>query len=371
VKLAYSLADKFRDAGGRPSGFDYLRICLSVLVIAWHTIPVTRGSAAEALIWTGPLRPLEYSIVPCFFALSGFLVAGSLDRNDLPSFLTLRAIRIFPALCVEVFISALLIGPLVTTYPIKQYAMDNQFHRYFLNILGDIHYHLPGVFTHNPDGSSVNIQLWTVPFELECYISIALLSLFGLHKNPRLFTIVLFIASIFTVALQTMNGFFPLNSRPPGHMLVLCFLFGVCIYNMREFIPFSRAAFASAIILSWITLSFKETIYLIPAPIAYFTIYIGLLNPPKIGLIRSADYSYGVYLYGFVVQQTVVFLIPHGPWWINLAVSLAVSGLFALMSWHIVELKVLGHKKSALKFVSTMKIYLLSVSPWKKSPSAT
>ncbi|MGY0575795.1 hypothetical protein ACTGJ9_036125 [Bradyrhizobium sp. RDM12] len=42
--------------------------------------------------------------------MSGFLVAGSLDRsNTLIMFLGLRAFRIVPALAVEVFLSALIL----------------------------------------------------------------------------------------------------------------------------------------------------------------------------------------------------------------------------------------------------------------------
>jgi peptidoglycan/LPS O-acetylase OafA/YrhL len=54
-----------------------------------------------------------------FFALSGFLVAGSPERSKtLLTFLGLRAIRIYPALGVEVVLSALLIGTAVTTLPL-------------------------------------------------------------------------------------------------------------------------------------------------------------------------------------------------------------------------------------------------------------
>ena len=103
-----------------------------------------------------------------FFALSGFLVASSLERcKTLFTFLGLRAIRILPALAVEIFISALIIGPLFTTEPAKAYFAAPEFHDYFLNILGDIHYHLPGVFAANPS-DAVNGQLWTVPYEMIC-----------------------------------------------------------------------------------------------------------------------------------------------------------------------------------------------------------
>ena len=88
-----SLDDQLKLTQGRPSGFDYLRIILSVSVVAWHTILVLHGQPAERPYWTGLTRPFPFFILPSFFALSGFLVAGSLDRNDLPAFLTLRKIE--------------------------------------------------------------------------------------------------------------------------------------------------------------------------------------------------------------------------------------------------------------------------------------
>jgi peptidoglycan/LPS O-acetylase OafA/YrhL len=96
----------------RPSGFDYLRLILAISVIAVHSVMLCSG---QFPFWTGPLRPLVCFILPSFFALSGFLVTGSFERNTIPAFFTLRALRIFPALAVEVLISALIIGPLLTT----------------------------------------------------------------------------------------------------------------------------------------------------------------------------------------------------------------------------------------------------------------
>jgi len=62
---------------------------------------------------------------------------------------------------------ALILGPLLTEFPLSAYFRDSEFWAYFLNILGEIHYHLPGLFIHNPT-TAVNGQLWTVPFELAC-----------------------------------------------------------------------------------------------------------------------------------------------------------------------------------------------------------
>ncbi|MCO6763518.1 hypothetical protein KQH43_30970, partial [Streptomyces sp. EL5] len=63
-----------------------------------------------------------------------------------------------------------------TELPLAQYVADPKLHAYFLNIVGDIQYELPGVFLHNPMPDVVNAQLWTVPYELWCYVVLALLA---------------------------------------------------------------------------------------------------------------------------------------------------------------------------------------------------
>ena len=76
----------------------------------------------------------------------------------------------------------------------------------------------------------------------------------------------------------------------------------------------------------------------VPIPATYFTIYVGLFNPQRLTFMKSGDYSYGIYLYGFPIQQTVASL---GPWTHNWAINLALSipsvAFVAAFSWHGIE----------------------------------
>jgi peptidoglycan/LPS O-acetylase OafA/YrhL len=120
-----SLQDRLVATDGRPSGFDYLRLWLAISVVFIHCPTTTNG--ADPFVDT-PLNAYVRAILPMFFALSGFLVAGSLERcKTLLGFLGLRVIRIYPALAVEVVLSAFLIGALVTTYPWSRYYSDPLF----------------------------------------------------------------------------------------------------------------------------------------------------------------------------------------------------------------------------------------------------
>ena len=180
-----TIATVMDEKPGNASGFDCLRIALAISVMVWHSPANSYGPDGEYLVRGGLIGwPLTLCILPSFFALSGFLVAGSLARNTLPGFLTLRALRIVPALAVEVTLSALMIGPLVTTLPLWHYFSDREFIHYFLNIGGDIHYFLPGVFNDLPLPQYVNLQLWTVPWELTCYIAIVVAATLGIIRRP-------------------------------------------------------------------------------------------------------------------------------------------------------------------------------------------
>lgn len=346
-----SLNDLLVSSKGRPTGFDYLRIGLSVAVIAAHTVVTLYGLQADHGMWSGWARLVLYWVLPGFFALSGFLVAGSLERNDLPSFVTLRVLRLIPALGVEVLLSAMLLGTWLTALPLSEYYRDPGFSRYLLNAIGDIHYYLPGVFAQNPLPGMVNVQLWTVPHELECYLAISLLAVLTAHKRPRLFFGFLVVALV-GMAMRTLWNPHPdfIYRAAPGHILVLSFLFGVAFYLLRWSIPASTllalASGASVAALAW----HEALTFLVPLPATYFTVFLGLQNPRKVFFLRGADYSYGMYLYGFPIQQTLVAVVAFvWPWWLHLAASLTLASLFAFVSWHLVEKQALVLKGPALK----------------------
>lgn len=348
-----SLGTQLARTGGRPAGFDYMRLGLSIAVIAFHSCMVSYGASSERGLWTGPLGPFIFANVPAFFALSGFLVAGSLQRNDLPSFLTLRAVRIFPGLLIEVVLSAMILGVAFTTLPLAEYLSHPMFHAYFLNILGDIHYTLPGVFNDLPTPGLVNVQLWTIPFELQCYTGLSLLALLRLHKRPVLYlsVIVAAVIAVWAHGLVT-DHVYPGYGRPTGNFLTLSFLTGVGLYGMRDRIPFSPIWGCAAALLAYLCLTHGETHYLALLPIAYLVVFLGLCDPPRSLVVLGADYSYGMYLYGFPIQQSLAALLPGTRiWYINLILSVAVSACFAAFSWHCIEKPILARKKLVVRLV--------------------
>lgn len=345
--MRQTIAQRITATGGRASGFDYLRIILAISVIAIHSTSLSYGREIDSRIWSGLPLVFSHGILPVFFALSGFLVAGSLERcPTLISFFGLRALRIFPALSAEVVLSAFIFGPILSTLDLASYFSAKDFERYFLNILGDIHYVLPGVFRSNPVPSIVNGQLWTVPFELQCYVALGALAVIGVvRKRSLLFGAVLLGQLLWAweaYSRGTSGTIAPVN----GPVLVLSFLAGVLFFLYRDRIVLSVQLFVLSVALCIVLLLSAHGAFLVAIPATYVTVYLGLTNPRRVSYLFAGDYSYGLYLYGYPVQQAVASLGPWShAWYINLGISLPVSCLIAYTSWVYVEKPALAFKK--------------------------
>ncbi len=330
-------------AGGRTTGFDYLRLGLATAILCSHSIDVSYGVKFTTAFENGPIRPLIAVLLPMFFALSGFLVAGSLDRcRTLVSFIGLRVIRLAPALAFETVLAALILGPLLTSLPLAAYFSDGLLPRYLLNLIGDIQYLLPGLFEHNPWPRTVNAQLWTLPYELMCYVTLAGLALFGVYRRRRMFALVVIGLNLALLAHYVINAASAgWNGAPvaPGPAQVLAFLYGITLHLYRDRIPHSPRLGLAAGALALAVLLHPATDYLVPGLAAYFVVWLGLMRPRPSLLTRHGDYSYGIFLFGFPVQQAMAQLM--GPafqqWYWNIATALPLTILCAVASWHVVE----------------------------------
>ncbi|MDX2306654.1 MAG: acyltransferase [Hyphomicrobium sp.] len=350
-QVSVSIEQRMVAVFGRSSGFDYMRLVLATAVVALHSVIICYGQAVDIAFWTSEARPLFRLVLPMFFALSGFLVAGSLVRSrTLGMFLGLRAIRIFPALSVEVLLSALVLGALVTTLPSGLYFTHPEFLSYFWNLVGHVHFRLPGVFEENPHPLVVNGQLWTVPYELYCYIALALFVLIGAQKHR----IILPIGSVAVLAAYALFKFARDGGLPaettgpvPGALLVVAFLAGVSIHAYRAELAFSTPiAFASAVLAVCLLWFVPYGEYVAMWPVTYMTVYLGLLDPPRLWFVRDSDYSYGLFLYSYPIQQTIASAGPvFQDWQTNFLLSMVLGLMFAALSWHVVEKPALGLKR--------------------------
>lgn len=343
-------------------GFDFLRIALAMSVLFAHSFLIAEGEKFQYS--TPPLALMHASIIPMFFTLSGFLITGSALRLRLKDFILNRGMRIVPALAMDIFFAAIVIGPIFTTLSLREYFSSYEFLSYFANIVGLIHYVLPGVFEKNPFPNTVNGSLWTVPFEIGCYALMALIILTHLLKRPRvLLCAALVFAALVFISLDyewvpfggegriftATNHFL----KSDGRALYVYFLAGILLYLFRNKIPFHPAIFGTAILLFFLAAfdvfaalpQMPVKLLLIPV-IAYATVYVGLSPIPRIPIYDRGDYSYGIYLYGYPFQQALVTLFPRltSPW-LHFGISLVLVTGVAMLSWHFIEKPTLGLRK--------------------------
>jgi peptidoglycan/LPS O-acetylase OafA/YrhL len=346
----HSIADQTKAQPGFTSGFDYLRLTLSLSVLAFHTSAVCLGLAGAHLVtgsmWVAPVR----LILPMFFALSGFLVASSLDRSKtIIEFLYLRGIRLVPALAVEISLSALLLGPLLTSVALSAYFSDYKFISYFGNIIGEIRFSLPGLFLHNPLPDVVNASLWTLRWELDSYLVLTAIALLGFARHPK--------RLLFAFVVSTLLIFFwPTNRTGPaavqvvdGKILILFFVAGVVVNRWREALPYNFTIFLVSLISGFALLFNAKLAFFSTLPIAYATVYIGLTRPKRVPVLLSGDYSYGIYLYAFPIQQAIAQTITT-KWYFHLPLSITLTFGLAAFSWRFVEKPMQRYKRALSNF---------------------
>ncbi|MBB3441170.1 acyltransferase [Rhizobium sp. BK379] len=350
---------------GIAPGFNFLRLALALTIVFYHVLTADGyyGTAHGPVLWF-----FEYSLVPMFFALSGFLITASAQRLDLANFLLNRALRIVPALAVDILICAFIIGPAVTTLPLGEYFTDAGFLAYLMNIIGMVQLQLPGVFTSNPI-QQVNGALWTIPWEITCYIIMAFMMITGVVRRQ---TATFLLLAAFLIAGLAIEHFVPV--RPGvgyglhtlfvirGAQLITAFLCGVLAYQFRGRIPMSRALFSISVAVALIAMIVLDTratesvanrLILIPV-LTYITIYAGLSRLPLPKILGRGDYSYGVYLYHVPFIQLSIFLAPSFfvgtiPGVVMLtAVTIGIVLCVAAVSWHVVEKPVLSLRRFAL-----------------------
>ena len=328
---------------GRDNNFHLVRLLAASAVLFSHSFPLSTGNLNSE-----PLRALlgctPGSIaVDLFFAISGLLVTMSLvRRNSVADFLRARFFRIWPALTVAIVLAVFVIGPVFTTFSISAYFSSHDTWRHLgknLILLRGIDYTLPGVFDANPQPHAINGSLWTLPSEVRCYIYL-LVGWIAVRKvtSERVFKV--FVTALWA-ALFCWHCWSMLHSTlensPPR--LNLMFASGVAIYLYRETLVLSArwlAVAALALAVSAISQKAFGVVYVLVLP--YIMLCASYLPKGRVlRFNRLGDYSYGVYVYAFPTQQTLMCLVPALGVGALFAASMTATLAMAVLSWHFVE----------------------------------
>jgi peptidoglycan/LPS O-acetylase OafA/YrhL len=306
-------------SGPRAANLDALRLLLAAAVIVSHAWPLALGpGAAEPLAATG--HSLGGWAVLFFFFLSGLLVSGSAERRSARAFWTARARRLLPGLGAALLVTLALALASGATATAQEAAL--WFARAFT--LVSIEHRIPGAFAGNPYPEVVNGPLWSLFHEVAAYALCLLIVLAGALKRPAALAALLTTATAFALAHDHLPG--RLATFAP---LFAAFAAGMATHALRDRLRLNHpaAVFCLAAALA------------LPTPLAVAALgYAALtltLRAPALPL--GADLSYGLYIYGWPVAQTLVHLHPGLAPVELAALSLACTLPLAAASWHLVE----------------------------------
>ncbi len=295
----------------KQNSFGVIRLAMAIAVLVSHSYWFTTGSkVADPLVrWTG--HSIGEHAVQVFFFLSGILVTQSLLRSgSVLNYAVARALRIFPALIVCVLLTAFVLGPLFTQGSVLQYFTDRQLPLYIVKTLllvtGSAP--LPHLFHDQALPDMVNVSLWTLKYEVLCYISLGFIGYFGL-LNERLrpyatALIILVVACVFVGRPKPLDTYtFVDNLR----YFVLYFYGGVAAFLLRNHIRISGLllmplALAYAMAMGTRFGELACCLFLGYATLWFATMRFGGLR----AFTNENDYSYGVYIFAGPIQQLVI-----------------------------------------------------------------
>ncbi|HYD81471.1 MAG TPA: acyltransferase [Paucimonas sp.] len=324
------------------NNFDCIRLLAALAVFYSHQVKLMGRGVVEVSSY----HDLGKTGVLVFFVMSGYLVAQSWERDPhLWRFLARRFLRIWPGLICVVLLTVFALGPLMTSLPVREYFQSPQTMHYLGHILLIIQERLPGVFTGHPI-ERVNGPLWTIPIEAGWYAVLAAIGVMGLLRYRFTMPFLLLACAIYVFGIygtenQDVAPFWELEFG-------LFFLHGACLHYLRQWWlprPWSAAAFVSVLAVLANALGHEYIAILIALP--YFVILIAQASTP---IARDAgrwgDFSYGIYIYSFPVQQTVVALSKNSLGLVEATVvSLGCAMLLAWLSWRFVEAPAIGLKR--------------------------
>lgn len=336
---------------GRDNNFQLLRFVAASLVVFTHSFGLTGHGEIEPLYQLAHFS-LGSLGVDVFFVISGFLICKSwYSRLNIIEFLFARFQRIYPALWVAVAFCALVIGPIFTRFPIGQYLSHLDLYKFVAEnatlLPKGVFTTLPGVFQDH-SLVSVNSPLWTLPYELKMYLLLAALSIIGL--TARCIFLPTFVAVAFVGFTLAYSGWVPKLMVATEWLRFLFFFFaGSLCYVHRERIYISRHLAATVIILFAIAFIMFTNEDVRRLSVAFATPYIVMfLAFGPSGHVRAfnrlGDYSYGIYIYGFPIQQCVLTITGSTSVVWNFAVSWVCCLVVAAASWHLLEEPALGRR---------------------------
>ncbi len=351
------------------NNFDLIRLLAALQVVETHTC-----SAPLSL----PLKPdalafllAQFPGVPIFFVVSGFLVTQSYRHGSggVASYFTRRALRIYPALWVNIGLIVILLaltgslsasmkGPRLAEWLLVTFSMGSEIAgNFFVGILTSAN----GFYPNFPSGVT-----WTLVVEIGFYILLPFI-LLGRLTDRRYTWISL--AAWTTLSLFIVHHYFHLKTASPDATLAKLLSINTLTYLWQFMIGVTCSVYWDRLrlyfegcFLRWLAIylcavvvmhlyfhvdSFEdhknaESLELITLLMASVVLSFAFTWPKAASILRGNDLSYGIYLYHRPIIVTLGLLGVTGAidWFIVFGGTVALAAL----SWHLIERRALQLK---------------------------
>ncbi|BBY38978.1 acyltransferase [Mycobacterium mantenii] len=332
----------------RSNALNAWRLALAAEVIFWHTFPV-RGHLPSL---RAVLQLLLCVGVDGFFAISGFLITASWVSNPrLRAYLAARALRILPGFYVCMIVTAFVFAPLsvaiqggsatklLFSFAPFEYVLKNAAVLWLKPDVG-------GTPRGIPNAGIWNASLWSLFWEVMCYLVVAVIGVAGLANRRWVSPAILVVAAIGASMMPPVT--FPdVFNRPTGNLgtvivFIACraaimFAAGALLFQWRDVIPARWSLVAVCVVIVLVAGQLPDYRVVAAVPLAYAVVVSGALLHHKRLRLRT-DLSYGMYIYAYPTQQllAVLGLLSLNPFVFCLTVAVATLPL-AAASWFLVE----------------------------------
>ncbi len=323
----------------------WMRFVLSLCVVLSHAFVLGFATSKPLELFSGGQTDIGVLAVDGFFLLSGFLVARSYLNLASPArYAWHRFLRIFPGYWTCVLVCGLVLAPAIY---FSRYGAAGLWEKTGASIVdfvwrgfqftAETAWIMP-TFEGLPFGGPLNGSVWSLPYEVKCYVFLGCLGYLGALKNRGW---LLATAVVFWMLWISPDGFGIASERTSR--LGAYFLCGAAFYLFRKQIPFHAGLAAASVWLLILGLRTKMA-FVGPAPLCYLLLFVSI-KAPFTRFTEKSDLSYGLFLYSFPIQQ---FLSAMGvPAWgktLYFIASVALTLPLAWLSWNVIENPALGWK---------------------------
>ncbi len=332
--------------------FNFIRHLAALMVIYSHHYALS-GRPEPTFFGLFSLGTLSVVI---FFSISGYLITQSFESSQSTiEYAKKRFFRIFPGLAVCLIFTLYICGGIFGKMGFAEWIISPEPIKTFIRVMLFTGFGVVGVTPHGMNyftstyhlKNTMNGSLWTLFFEIFEYVLIA--SALSLFRNKNMAVLLPFFFAMFLLIFCLKVNITNLLITSVG-LLTLPFCGGALLFVNKDkwigkktirwmmfFIPWGLFYLSS--------LNQINNHIFSPIAICLLTIVIG--ETLKDRLIKERfDFSYGIYIYAFPVQQIIINEMNIG-FFASMLLTVLVAVILGAISWFVIEKPIIDWSRRA------------------------